>query len=116
MFKIQQITTDPLQKTTVILPDGTTFALTIQFMPQQYGWFIDELAYAKNGFKIQGARICVSPNLLYQFRNQIPFGLAVFTNDNNEPTLQEDFSSGYANLYVLTAAEVAAYTAFLAGG
>lgn len=110
---IQQITTDPLQKQTIILADGTSFALTLNFKPMQFGWFITELVYGN--FTLQGMRVCVSPNILHQFRNQIPFGIACFTTDSREPSLQADFSSGTAKLYLLSAAEVIQYTEILNG-
>lgn len=117
MYLIQQITSDPLQKQTLILADGTSLQLTMYFRPLQYGWFINELEYVNTNFTLQGLRITVSPNMLRQFKNQIPFGLACFPNNvSREPTLQQDFSSGAFSLYILSAAEVAAFEAALANG
>lgn len=113
MFKINQITTDPLQKQNLILADGTQVQLTINYKSLQAGWFITELIYGS--FDLKGVRICNSPNLLYQFKNQIPFGLACFTSGNREPTQQEDFATGAAILYLLSEAEVEAYSEFLSG-
>lgn len=104
MFLIQQITDAARQKQELILADGTKFLLAIEFKPMQLGWFITELTYGD--FTLKGMRICTLPNLLQQYRNLLPFGLACFTTDNGEPKLQEDFSSAYAKLYVLSAEEV----------
>lgn len=114
MLLIQQVTTNPLQKQNLILPDGTAVSLTIYYRPQQIGWFINELAYAD--FVLHGVRITNSPNILNQFRNQIPFGLGCFSAANREPTQQEDFSTGASKLYILTEAEVLEYVEFLQGG
>jgi hypothetical protein len=114
MFLIQQITSDPLQKQTLILPDGTSLSMTINFVPMQYGWFITSLVYG--AFILNGLRITNSPNMLHQFKNQIPFGLACFSNQNREPSQQQDFSSGTSQLYLLSAAEVAQYTGLLQSG
>lgn len=113
MYQIQQITSDPNQQQTIILPDGTSLLLVMRFVPMQYGWFITELTYGT--FTIRNVRITVSPNMLYQFKNNIPFGLACFSQDSREPTQQQDFSSSAANLYILTKAEVDQYTAVLSG-
>lgn len=113
MYQIQNITTDPLQQQTVILPDGTQMVITLNFVPMQQGWFITLLTYGS--FIIQGVRVVNSPNMLYQYRNVIPFGLACFSTDEREPSLQEDFSSQASILYILTAAEVQVYTEFLSG-
>jgi hypothetical protein len=114
MYLIQQITSDALQKQTLILPDGTTLSLTINFVPLQYGWFITNLVY--QSFILNGLRLTNSPNMLHQFRNQIPFGLACFSLSNREPSQAEDFSSGASQLYILSAAEVAQYTGLLQSG
>lgn len=114
MLLIQQITSDALQTQTLVLQDGTTLGLTLYFRPLQYGWFINSLTYLT--FKLNGLRVCNSPNMLHQFRNQLPFGLACFSTGNREPSQQQDFSSGTSKLYILTAGEVAQYTGYLAGG
>lgn len=104
MLKIDQVTSDAAQKQKIVLPDGTAFTFTIRFIPMQYGWFITNLTYGD--FILNGLRITVSPNMLHQFKNQIPFGLACFSKQLREPSLQQDFSSGNASLFVLTSDEV----------
>lgn len=114
MYIVNQLTDDPLQSQPLVLPDGTTIGLTLYFIQQQFGWFIRELTYGDN-FILRGMRVCNSPNMLHQFRNQLPFGLACYSTNDREPSLLQDFSSGNSILYVLTPAEVAAYTEFLSG-
>jgi hypothetical protein len=111
MYIIQNITSDALQNQTLVLPDGTSFSLTIYFVPMQYAWFITQLVYGS--FTLQGMRITNSPNMLNQFVNQLPFGLACYSNANREPSQQQDFSSGASTLYVLTQAEAQEYLEFL---
>lgn len=111
MQLIQQFTADPLQKQTLILPDGSTFTMTIYYRPLQIGWFIDTLTYGD--FTLKGVRITDSPNMLNQFRNQIPFGIACYTQGNREPTQQEDFSSLNSKLYLLSEAECEEYAEYL---
>lgn len=96
---------------TLVLPDGSSISLTIYFVPMQFGWFITELSYGD--FVLNGLRITTQPNMLYQFRNVIPFGLACFSPSGREPSLQEDFASGASVLYILTAEEVQQYADFL---
>lgn len=114
MFLINQVTSDPLQKQTLILPDGTSLIMTISFLPLQYGWFITEMIYGS--FALEGVRIVVSPNILQQFKNQIPFGLGCFGNNvSREPTQQQDFSSQTFSLYILDSNEVTEFGRLLAG-
>lgn len=114
MYIVQQITTAPYQQMTLILQDGTSLSMTIYFVPMQQAWFINNLTYKT--FILNGLRITVSPNMLNQFRNQIPFGLACYSKNNREPSLQEDFSSGNCTLYLLSQEEVNQYAQLLAQG
>ena len=114
MLIIQQITDNPLQKTALVLPDGSQINLEIYFRSMQAGWFINTLTYGD--FTLHGVRITNSPNFLYQWKNVLPFGLACFSTQNREPTQQQDFSSGASKLYVVTSDEVKQYEAFLSGG
>jgi len=113
MQLIQNITNGPLQTQTIYLPDGSSFTMTLYFVPLQQGWFITSLSYLT--FTLQGLRITVSPNMLNQFQNQIPFGLACFSAQNREPSQQNDFSSNACQLLLLNADEVAQYQEFLEG-
>lgn len=114
MYSIPQITDAPLQSMSLILPDGSVAQLTIYFVPMQYGWVITSLTYSS--FTLNGLRVTNNPNMLHQFRNQIPFGLACFSTSDREPSQQEDFSSGASALYILTSDEVEEYAEILAGG
>lgn len=113
MFQVQNLTNDSRQKQTLVLPDGSQIGLSLYFVPMQLGWFIPTLTYKT--FVLNGLRITNSPNMLYQFRNKVPFGLACISAQNREPTLQDDFLSGASKLYVLNAAEVEYYTEYLSG-
>ncbi len=114
MLLIQGISALPLQRQNLALQDGTIVSLEIYFRPQQLGWFINELVYGD--FILRGVRITNSPNMLNQFRNQVPFGLGCFSAANREPSQAQDFSSGASKLYILTETEVDAYTEFLTLG
>jgi len=113
MLQVTSITNDPYQKQTLFLPNGEAVTFLLYFRPMQFGWFIPELTY--NDFVLKGVRVTNSPNILFQFMNQIPFGLACYSKENREPTLQDDFSSGASTLYILTEEECQAYLEFVRG-
>lgn len=113
MFRVEDITSETFQQLELVLPDGTLVTVTIYFVPMQYGWFITELTYGD--FILRGFRISNGPNILRQFKNQIPFGLQCISEQDREPTLQEDFSSNASKLYILDQADVALYEDFLSG-
>jgi len=114
MTQIQTMTADYLQDQTFFLPDGSSVSIEFYYRPTQYGWFINSLTYGS--FVLNGLRISDSPNLLRQFKNQLPFGLACVTNALRDPTQLEDFASGASNLYFLDASEVQDYEDFLSNG
>lgn len=114
MFQIQTITRDAKQKQTLLLTDGTQILFQIYYCEMQVGWFIKSMVC--NGFEMKGLRIVNSPNMLHQFRNLIPFGLACFSDAEREPNLITDFSSGLSKLYILSETEVEEYTRFLTNG
>lgn len=114
MKLIPNITTSALQKQSFILDDGTVFTMIMYFRPIQQGWFFNQISYGD--FVLNGLRICNSPNMLRQFQNQIPFGIACESTNQREPSLIQDFFSGASKLYVLNAAEVLAYSEYLSNG
>jgi len=103
MRTIQNISDNPLQKMSITIDDGTVFTMILQYIPSQLGWFIQKLTYGE--LVINNMRISTNPNILYQYRNQIPFGLACFTNGNGEPTQQGDFLSEVSKLNLLSEEE-----------
>lgn len=106
-------TSSPNQKQTMVLEDGSSFTYQISYKRMQYGWFFTSLTY--KDFTVTGMRVVTSPNILHQFRHRLPFGIACYVVGNREPSQKDDFKSKNANLYVLTAAEVATVSRFLIG-
>lgn len=111
MYLITRISSAPLQNMNLILPDSTVVHLTLYFMPQQFGWFFTNITY--NTFTLNSLRVCNSPNMLLQFQNQIPFGIACYSSNNREPTQQEDFLSGASRLYLLGRTDMVQVYSFL---
>lgn len=85
--------------------------LTMYFSEQQQGWFITNMNYGS--FVLNGMRITVNPNMLNQYRNQIPFGLGCFTKLSREPSLLQDFSSQNFKMYILDQTEIDNYANIL---
>tara|TARA_Y100001963_G_scaffold17759_1_gene21925 strand:- start:21647 stop:21985 length:339 start_codon:yes stop_codon:yes gene_type:complete len=110
MRLVQQVTDDTRQKRTLRLDDGSEVILKLYYRPMQRGWF-GSLEY--NDFVLNNFRIYNSANILRQYRNIIPFGLACSSKEQKEPMFQEDFSSGNSQIYLLSSEEVDQYEDFL---
>lgn len=105
MNLLNGITDAPTQSNTLTLSDGSIAVLSLQYSPQQLGWFFG-VQYPTTGFELSGQRLTAFPNVLQQFNNQIPFGLACVTQDNVEPTTLETFVDGTTELYLLAPNDV----------
>lgn len=113
MYLIQNINQNASQAMTLTLADGSALYLQLYFSLTQQSWIFTEISY--KGFLLTNFRIVNSPNMLQQYRNQLPFGIACYSANNREPSLIQDFASGASVLYVMTAADVAWYNAYLTG-
>lgn len=102
------LTDQPNQQYPISLPDGSTATLSLQYWPQQVGWYYD---LSWNGqtppWQLIGQELVTAPNILRQFKNIIPFGITVSTIDGLDPTDQEDFVNGTATMVLLNASDIA---------
>lgn len=114
MYKIQQITADPSQQQTLVLPNGAQIAFAMQYLPGQQAWAAN-VTYGSS-FGLNGILLVNNPNLLQQWSNLIPFGMACFSSGAREPSQIQDFQSGYSALYILSAEDVVAYEEALQAG
>lgn len=112
MKRIVELNDQSKQKINFILDNNEIFVFQLYFIDNQIGWFYN-IDY-ENGKKIiNGRRLVVAPNVLFQWKNILPFGLFVSSTDGGDPYFQNDFVSidGGATepriqLYVLTKEEV----------
>lgn len=103
MKQIVEFSNDASQKLTIVNEDNSTFIFELQYSSLQQSWFYN-LTYGT--FSLNGKRLVSSPNILRQYQNIIPFGMAVYTNDGDDPFLINDLQSQRAIVYLLTAADV----------
>lgn len=94
---------DSKQTAEFVLDDGGIVTFLMFYSPNQQGWFYS-IQYGE--FISNNRRLVVSPNMLRQFRNRIPFGLACTSVDGYEPVYQTDFQNQRINLYLLSQADV----------
>ena len=110
MLYINHLTSDPQQQANLTGIPGVSIGLTLRFMPRVQRWIMG-LTYGTES--IQGIAVTTSPNMLRQYRNIIPFGIACLTASGLDPYTVNDFANQASNLYLLNAADVAAIEAEL---
>jgi hypothetical protein len=111
MTWINVITEDPSQGMTLVLPDGTSVKFSMKYFDGQQGWYYS-LTYGN--FQLSNRRIVVGLNLLRAFRNIIPFGFKVTTQNGGEILGQEDFINNNASFYLLDSEDIVEAEALLA--
>ena len=108
MKVVTGLTNQPKQRASLVLADGSSVSLYLEYYPQQLGWFAD---VAWQSWAVQGIRLTAFPNLLAQWQNVIPFGLGVVTSTGAEPLNSGDLADGTATLYLLETADLAQVSA-----
>lgn len=105
MKLLDKLTENPQQTYTVVTEDGDRFTLSLRFLPSQSAW---EVSVVWGAVTISGISLVFSPNLLYSYKNILPFGLMVVANDSIEPSYLDDFTSGRVQLYVMIKSDIEA--------
>lgn len=113
MTTVTGLTSQSTQSSFLTLDDGALVAIYMTYCPQQRGWFAN---ISWSDWSITGMRLCAAPNILRQWKDRIPFGLALLTTDDSEPMSQDAFSSDFARLILLNSADVASVDALAYSG
>ena len=104
MKLIDCITDNAVQEFILQVEDFGRVKIRLTYMETQLGWFMDIDA----GIKIiNGIRVVNSLNMIRNWQYVFGFGLAVQTDDGEDPKTIDAFSSGYAVMTLLSADDVA---------
>ena len=103
MQLITELNDNPKQNLRFIVDTGEEFTISFVYRENAQLWFYD-LQY--QDFILNGMGLVVSPNILRQWKNIIPFGISVISNDINDPFFLDDFKSGRVQLIVLNKNDV----------
>lgn len=104
MLYINHLTNDPQQQTFVSGIPGLTITMNLRFMPRIQRWIMDIIT---PNWAAYGLGVTTHPNMLRQYRNQIPFGICCIAASGLDPYTINDFANQTANLYLLDSDDVA---------
>lgn len=104
MNQINTLSDDADQQVYYALPDGTVATLQFTYRSAIQRWSLD-LSYGT--VTLKGFNLCVHPNILRQWRNLIPFGMAIVSTDGQDPVAINDFLTGRITVFMLLQEEVA---------
>ena len=102
MRKITILNDSPKQTFKYNIDGYDAVEIYLEFKPQQYSWFFN-LTWGT--FKLFGERVAVSPNLLRQFKDLLPFGIMIEGENALDP-FEIDSWINKNNFYFLTSDEV----------
>lgn len=108
MILVNSLTNDAMQQMVLNGIPGINVGVNLRFMPRTQIWNMD-VSY--NNFVAQGIPLVCSPNLLRQWSNIIPFGMACTNIYRLDPYTLNDFVTGNSSLYLLDSDDVAAVEA-----
>lgn len=77
--------------------------ISLEFKPQQFAWFV---SLTWGTFSLNNERVAISPNLLRQFKNIIPFGIMISnTTAVIDPFSKDSWLEGW-EMYILSEDEL----------
>lgn len=103
MRYINSITDYANQTFDIVIVGYDTATVSLVYKPLQYGWFMDVVW---GNFSAYSIRLVCGPNVLGQFKTQIPFGIAIGGVAGIDPYLQNSFANGDSAFYVLDETEI----------
>ena len=113
MYFLQGLNQDSPQPVIIPLAGLANAQMTLTFSPTQNLWYFD---LVWNDFEVDGCVVVSTPNLLRQWENILPFGIGCYCQDGQDPYGIDAFSSGNAQMYLLTADELPTVEASLYPG
>lgn len=112
MRQLTELTNEFKQSFVFRTEANQNFNFYLEFIPSQQSWYYN-LSYGN--LTLNGQRLATSPNILRQFRNLLPFGIACITDDASEPFLIDDFITERVKVYLLTPSDVLLAEDIIAG-
>jgi hypothetical protein len=97
MRQITTINDYPKQSFFITIENYESAEVLLEFKPLQQGWFIN-LTWGTVGIKQM--RVVAGPNILSQFSNVLPFGIAISGVDDIDPFAIDAWLTGW-KFYVL---------------
>jgi hypothetical protein len=103
MTQVDNLTNFADQQTVLILEDGSTAAIDLTYNASAERWTMN-VTYGAH--IINGIGLCDSPNIIRQWKNVLPFGLAFVTSDQTDPFDINDFATERVKMFLLNASDV----------
>lgn len=104
MQRFNNFSNDADQLVTFPLEDGTSIQIELIFRPGIERWMMNLTHPLLN---LKGFNLSVGPNILRSWKNIVPFGIAILSNNGLDPIRSDDFQEGIVTFNMLSEEEVA---------
>lgn len=111
--QITNLTNFADQITQLQLPDGTIATMELIYQGATERW-ITNVSYGS--FTANSIGLCCYPNILRQWKEILPFGIACVTADQTDPFDINDFSTGRVSIYLLDQTDISTIENTVFGG
>jgi hypothetical protein len=111
--QITNLTNFADQVTQLQLPDGSLATMELIYQGTTERWIMN-ITYGT--FTANGIGVCTYPNILRQWKEILPFGIAFVTADQTDPFDINDFSTGRVSVYLLDQTDIATIESTVFGG
>lgn len=103
MQQITGFTEDSKQNLLFYLESDKIIEFYFEYRDNVNSWFYT-IKY--NNFIVRNRKLVNSPNIIRQYKNILPFGIAVISNDKLEPLFQNDLIRERIQIFILDQNEV----------
>lgn len=111
--QITNLTNFADQVTQLQLTDGTIATMELIYQGAAERWIMN-VSYGT--FTANGIGVCTYPNMLRQWKEILPFGIAFVTADQTDPFDINDFSTGRVTVYLLNSTDISTIETEVFGG
>jgi hypothetical protein len=98
MRQITALGNDVKQKFRMLFFTNETIEFFFEYRNTQSGWY---WGFTFRGRTIINMRLVLGANIIREFRNTLPFGIACTATDNEPPLDVNDFLNGRVSIYLI---------------
>jgi hypothetical protein len=108
---ITALTDDPKQIFYAVIAGYDVAKITLEWKPNQYGWF---MSLIWGTFSVNNIRLCNYPNVLYQWKKVLPFGVAITGVNGQDPLVFNAWTTNN-KFYLIDATDISEQEAIFNG-
>ena len=98
MIELTNLTNEAKQSMILVGTNNEQIPFDLTYFPTQQLWSFN-ISYLD--FEAKGITLVCAPNILYKFKNLLPFGIGVISTDGGDPYYIDDFIVKRIRIFLL---------------